>query len=36
LNVWDFSPVTISSSDSIEEDIANALTFKWDFDKNDL
>ena len=36
LNVWDFSPVTINSWDSTEEDIANTLAFKWNFDKNDL
>ena len=36
LNVWDFSPLTIKPWDSTEEDLANTLTFKWDFDKNDL
>ena len=36
LNVWDFSPITVNSWDSTEEDLANALNFKWDFDKNDL
>lgn len=36
LNVWDFSPVTISKWESTEEDIANTLAFKWNFDKNDL
>ena len=36
LNVWDFSPVTINSGESIEEEIANTLSFKWNFDKNDL
>ncbi len=36
LNIWNFSPVTIDSWDSIEEDLANTLAFKWDFDKNDL
>ena len=36
LNVWDFSPMTISAWESTEEDIANTLTFKWNFDKNDL
>ncbi len=28
LNVWDFSPVTINSGESIEEEIANTLSFK--------
>ena len=28
LNVWDFSPVSIDDTDSIEEDIANTLSFK--------
>ena len=36
LNVWDFSPVTINKWESTEEDVANTLTFKWNFDKNDL
>ena len=36
LNIWNFSPITIDSWDSIEEDLANTLAFKWDFDKNDL
>ena len=36
LNVWDFSPMTINTWESTEEDIANTLTFKWNFDKNDL
>ena len=36
LNVWNFSPVTINPWDSTEEDLANTLAFKWDFDKNDL
>ena len=36
LNVWDFSPVSINSSDTTEEDLVNALSFKWNFDKNDL
>ena len=36
LNVWNFSPVTINPWDSTEEDIANTLAFRWDFDKNDL
>lgn len=36
LNVRDFSPVAINQWDSIEEDLANTLSFKWNFDKNDL
>lgn len=36
LNIWDFSPISINSWDSIKEDLANTLAFKWDFDKNDL
>ena len=36
LNVRDFSPVAISPWDSTEEDIANTLSFKWNFDSNDL
>ena len=36
LNVWDFSPVSINPSDTTEEDLVNALSFKWNFDKNDL
>ena len=36
LNVWDFSPMTIGTWESVEEEIANTLTFKWNFDKNDL
>ena len=36
LNVWDFSPMTINKWESIEEDLANTLAFKWNFDKNDL
>ena len=36
LNVRDFSPMTINAGESTEEDIANTLTFKWNFDKNDL
>ena len=28
LNVWDFSPVTIDQGDSVEEDLANTLSFK--------
>jgi len=36
LNVRDFSPVSIDSSVSTEDDIAKTLSFKWNFDKNDL
>ena len=36
LNVWDFSPMSINVWESTEEDIANTLSFKWNFDKNDL
>ena len=36
LNVRDFSPMTMNSWESTEEDIANTLTFKWNFDRNDL
>ncbi len=36
LNARDFSPVAINQWDSIEEDLANTLSFKWNFDKNDL
>ena len=36
LNVWDFSPMSIKAGESTEENIANTLTFKWNFDKNDL
>ena len=36
LNVWDFSPVIVNNWDSTEEELANTLTFKWNFDKNDL
>lgn len=36
LNVWDFSPVAINTWDSTQEEIANTLSFKWNFDKNDL
>ena len=36
LNVWDFSPMTINTWTSTEEELANTLTFKWNFDKNDL
>ncbi|MBO7505493.1 hypothetical protein J6T66_05210 [bacterium] len=28
LNVWDFSPVSINPSDTTEEDLVNALSFK--------
>ena len=36
LNVWDFSPMTIIAWESTEDDIVNTLTFRWNFDKNDL
>ena len=36
LNVWDFSPVGINSWITTEEELATTLSFKWDFDKNDL
>ena len=36
LNVWDFSPMAVKSWDSTQEEIANTLSFKWNFDKNDL
>ena len=36
LNVWDFSPMTINKWESTEEDLANTLAFRWNFDKNDL
>lgn len=35
LNVWDFSPISMQTWDSTE-DLANTLSFKWNFDKNDL
>ena len=36
LNVWDFSPVWINPWETIEEELATTLSFKWNFDKNDL
>ena len=36
LNVRDFSPIHINSWGSTEEDLATTLSFKWNFDKNDL
>ena len=36
LNVWDFSPIAVNSWDSIEKDLVNTLSFKWNFDRNDL
>ena len=36
LNVWDFSPMTVNVWDSTEEELVNTLSFKWNFDKNDL
>ncbi len=35
LNVWDFSPMSIGA-DSTENALATTLSFKWNFDKNDL
>ena len=36
LNVWDFSPIWIDSWNTTEEELATTLSFKWNFDKNDL
>ena len=36
LNVWDFSPVWIKPWETTEEELATTLSFKWNFDKNDL
>jgi len=36
LNVWDFSPIGINTWASTEEELATTLSFKWNFDKNDL
>jgi len=36
LNVRDFSPIAINPWESTQEDLANTLSFKWNFDKNDL
>lgn len=36
LNVWDFSPMGINSWLTTEEELATTLSFKWNFDKNDL
>ena len=36
LNVWDFSPIGITSWSTTEEELATTLSFKWNFDKNDL
>ena len=36
LNVRDFSPVHINSWINTEEELVATLSFKWDFDKNDL
>ena len=35
LNVWDFSPIWINTWVTTEE-LATTLSFKWNFDKNDL
>ena len=36
MNVWDFSPIWISQWETTEEELATTLSFKWNFDKNDL
>ncbi len=36
LNVRDFSPVWINPWETLEEELATTLSFKWNFDKNDL
>ena len=36
LNVWDFSPMHINPWASTEDELATTLSFKGDFDKNDL
>lgn len=36
LNVWDFSPIGINGWLTTEEELATTLSFKWNFDKNDL
>ena len=36
LNVWDFSPMHVNAWASTEEELATTLSFKGDFDKNDL
>ena len=36
LNVWDFSPIWINNWETTEENLASTLSFKWNFDKNDL
>ena len=36
LNVWDFSPIHVSSWSNTEDDLAATLSFKGNFDKNDL
>ena len=36
LNVWDFSPIWISNWETTEEELATTLSFRWNFDKNDL
>ncbi len=36
LNVWDFSPMHINPWASTEEELATTLSFKGNFDKNDL
>lgn len=36
LNVWDFSPIWINNWATTEEELTATLSFKWNFDKNDL
>ena len=36
LNVRDFSPIWINPWETTEEELATTLSFKWNFDKNDL
>ena len=36
MNVWDFSPIWINQWETTEEELATTLSFKWNFDKNDL
>ena len=36
LNVRDFSPIWISNWETTEEDLISTLSFRWNFDKNDL
>lgn len=36
LNVRDFSPMNVEYSPSTQEELATTLSFRWNFDKNDL